>query len=41
MKLVDVFKLGGTGLIHVCCLVFRGSTVVSFAPVFQWCCFTP
>ena len=37
IKLVDLFKLVGTGLNLVCCFVIRGSTGVlfCFAPVFQ------
>ena len=42
IKLVDLFKLVGSGLSLVCCLVIRGSTGgFSFAPVFQWYCVKP
>ena len=40
-KLVDLFKLVGTGLSLVCCLAIRVSTGVFSALVFEWYCFTP
>ena len=41
IKLADLLKLVGTGLNLVCYLVVWGSTsVLSFALVFQWYCFT-
>ena len=40
IQLVDLFKLDGTGLSLVCCLVIRGSAGgFLFSPVFQWYCF--
>ena len=41
-RLVDLFKLVGTGLSLVCCLAISGfNWRFSFAPGFHRCCFTP